>query len=77
MMTDKLSMNIYVDGGMVTGVAACVPDGVENGDHTVYFDAPTALRDDERQTIEAAAQAVEAYGNTQLAQKLRAILVAK
>jgi len=70
------SVNVYVDGGMVTG-GACVPDGVENGDHTVYFDAPTALGADERQTIEAAAQAVEAYGNTQLAVKLRAIIETK
>jgi hypothetical protein len=76
MMADKLSMNIYVDGGIVTG-GVCVPDGVENGDHTVYFDAPTALHDDERQTIESAALAVEAYGNTQLALKLRAILATK
>jgi hypothetical protein len=73
---DAASMNIYVDGGMVTG-GACVPDGIENGDHTVYFDTPTALSNDERQTIEASAAAVEAYGNTGLAAKLRHILATK
>jgi tryptophanase len=72
----SLSVDIYVDGGMITG-GHVVPDGVENGDHTVYFDAPTTLSNDERQTIEASAAAVEAYGNTGLAAKLRHILEIK